>query len=99
MLYVRNVLDQFELKLIQILLRPEKKMYSCMAIGRNDNYLQRTFTADAFRKRRKRENSTVGPGSSSPREASVIVGELRWCGLQQIFERRRSYNSYPWSLS
>ncbi len=60
--YVRNVLDQFELKLIQILLRPEKKMYSCMAIGRNDNYVQRTFTADAFRKRRKRENSTVGPG-------------------------------------
>jgi hypothetical protein len=39
---VRNVLDQFELKLIQILLRPEKKMYSRMAIGRNDNYVQRT---------------------------------------------------------
>jgi hypothetical protein len=39
--------------------------YSCMAIGRNDNYVQRTFTADAFRKRRKRENSTVGPGFMS----------------------------------
>ncbi len=32
-----------------------------MAIGRNDNYVQWTFTADAFRKRRKRENSMVGP--------------------------------------
>ncbi len=25
-----------------------KKTYSCMAIGRNDNYVQQTFTADAF---------------------------------------------------
>jgi hypothetical protein len=33
-----------------------------MAIGRNDNYVQLTFTADTFRKRRKRENSSVGPG-------------------------------------
>ena len=64
-LYVQNVLDQFELKLIQILLRPEKKTYSRMAIGRNDNYVQRTFTADTLRKRRKRENSTVGPGFMS----------------------------------
>ncbi len=44
-----------------------------MAIGRNDNYVQWMFTADAFRKRWKRENSTVGPGSSSPGEASVFV--------------------------
>ncbi len=66
-MYVQNVLDQFELKLIQILLRPEKKTYSRMAIGRNDNYVQRTFTADAFRKRRKREkNSTVGPKLTFP---------------------------------
>ncbi len=28
-----------------------KKTYSRMAIGMNDNYVQRTFTADAFRKR------------------------------------------------
>ncbi len=60
-MYVQKVLDQFELKVIQILLRPEKKMYSRMADGRNDNYVQRTFTSDAFRKRRKRENSTVAP--------------------------------------
>ncbi len=39
-MYVQNVLDQFELKLIQILLRPEKKTYSHMAIGRNDKYIQ-----------------------------------------------------------
>ncbi len=37
-----------------------------MAIGRNDNYVQRTFTADAFRKRQKRENSTVGPKLTFP---------------------------------
>ena len=42
-----------------------KKTYSRMAIGKNDNYVQRTFTADTFRKRRKRENSTVGPGLRS----------------------------------
>jgi hypothetical protein len=42
-----------------------KKRNSHMAIGRNDNYVQWTFTADAFRKRRKRENSTVGPGFMS----------------------------------
>ncbi len=36
-----------------------------MAIGRNDNYVQRTFTADTFCKRGKRENSTVGPGFMS----------------------------------
>jgi hypothetical protein len=42
-----------------------KKTYSRMAIGRNDNYVQWTFTADAFRKRQKRENSTVGPGFMS----------------------------------
>jgi hypothetical protein len=64
-LYVQNVLDEFELKLIQILLRPEKKTYSRMAISRNDNYVQRMFTADIFRKRWKRENSTVGPGFMS----------------------------------
>ncbi len=43
-----------------------KKTYSCIAIGKNDNYVQRTFTADAFRKRRKRENSTVGPKLTFP---------------------------------
>ncbi len=42
-----------------------KKTYSGMAIGGNDIYIQLTFTADAFRKRRKRENSTVGPGFMS----------------------------------
>ena len=42
-----------------------KKTYSRMAIGRNDNYVQWTFTADTFRKRRKREHSTVGPGFMS----------------------------------
>ncbi len=31
----------------------EKKMYSRMAIGRNDNYVQRTFTAETFPKRQK----------------------------------------------
>ncbi len=40
-------------------------MYSRMAIGRNDNYVQWTFTADIFCKMRKRENSTVGPGFMS----------------------------------
>jgi hypothetical protein len=40
MLYVQSLLDQYELKLIQILLRPEKKTYSHMAISRNDNYVQ-----------------------------------------------------------
>ncbi len=43
----------------------QKKTYSHMAIGRNDNYIQRMFTADAFRKRRKRENLTVGLGFMS----------------------------------
>ena len=37
-----------------------------MAIGRNDNYVQWTFTADAFRKRWKKENSTVGPKLTFP---------------------------------
>ncbi len=37
-----------------------------MAIGRNDNYVQWTFTVDTFRKRQKRENSTVGPCFEKP---------------------------------
>ncbi len=75
-----------------------------MAIGRNDNYVQQTFTADTFRKRRKRENSMVGPGlcpdtenniqhnwkkgSSSPREASVIVSPSKILSVSKGQESR-----------
>ncbi len=51
-----------------------------MAIGRNDNYVQRTFTADTFRKWRKRENSTVGPGFMSWHGDPTFAGLGSPCG-------------------
>ncbi len=52
-----------------------------MAIGSNDNYVQRTFTADAFPKRQKRENSTVGPKLTFPPQQKNDTTAQLYCTL------------------
>ncbi len=43
-----------------------------MAIGRNDNYVQQTFTEDTFRKRRKREIQRLDRVSCLDMEIQVL---------------------------
>jgi hypothetical protein len=60
--YVQNILDQFELKLIQILLWPEKKN-----VCRSNSYSRPKPKTNTTQKH------NWNKGSSSPREASVFV--------------------------
>jgi hypothetical protein len=69
-----------------------KKMYSHMAIGRNDNYVQRTFTADAFRKRRKRENSMVGP------KLTFVPHQKKWHNCTTVLYTKYVHNTKNYFL-